>query len=213
MHAVPPADTDGVHRAVPRTAALLAALVLALLGGWVSPAKAFACECAGISTTRALRQADAVFRGTLVGRSDVGRGDDARTDLRFRVDRVYKGTAYREQVVATTRDKQDCGLQPPMDSTWVVFAVEGVQGSGDEAVLRLVTTVCSGNLPNGASPAVLGAGQPPVEGRSDREEAAVTTDRVLTRWVGGVGVAALVVVVLGGVGLALVWGPGRLRRG
>ena len=198
-----------MHPARYRTAAFLAAVLLVVLGAWVSPAKAFACECAGISTSRALRQADTVFRGTLVDSTDVGRGESARSDLRFRVDTVYKGTAYRDQVVATTRDKQDCGLHPRLDSTWVVFATEGVQGRGDEAVSRLMTSVCSGNLPDGTAPAQLGPGRPPVPGRSDREEVAVHTDRVLTRWVGRAGIAALVVVVLGGVGLAFVWRTGR----
>lgn len=212
MFAAPRADTGEVHRAGPRTAALLAALVLVVVGGWASPEKAFACECAGISTARAVRQADAVFRGTLVDRTDVGRRGEARTDLRFRVDRVYKGTVYSEQVVATTRDKADCGLQPRVDSIWVVFAVEGVQGSGDDAVSRLVTSVCSGNLTGRAPPDVLGAGRSPVEGRSDRAEVATTADRALTRWLGRVGVAALGVVVLGGAGLALIWRPGRSRE-
>jgi len=204
----PRAETDEVQPAAARAGAFLAAVLLVVLGAWVSPTKAFACECAGISAGRALRQADAVFRGTLVDSTDVGRGAGARSDLRFRVDTVYKGTAYTEQVVATTRDKQDCGLHPRLNSTWVVFATEGVRGRGDEAVSRLVTSVCSGNLPNGTAPAQLGPGRPPVEGRSDREEVAVNADRALTRWLGRLGVATLVVVVLGGVGLAFVWRTG-----
>lgn len=208
MFGAPHADTGDVHPAGSRTAASLAAALLVVLGAWVNPEQAFACECAGISTSRALRQADAVFRGTLVESTDVGRGDDARSDLHFRVDTVYKGTAYRDQLVATTRDKQDCGLHPRPNSTWVVFATEGMQGRGDEAVSRLLTSVCSGNLPDGTAPAQLGPGRPPVQGRSDREEAAVNADRALTRWVGRLGIAALAVVVLGGVGLTFVWRTG-----
>ena len=192
-----------------RSVPLLAALLLATLGVWVSPGTAFACDCAGISTARALRQADAVFRGTVVGRDDVGRGREARTDLRFRVDAVYKGTAYTEQVVATPRDAKGCGLAPAQGSTWVVFALEGIEGTGDDAVSRLVTTLCSGNLPDGAAPALLGQPRPPREGRSDREEQATNVDRTLTSWLGGVGIAALAVLWLGGAGLAYLWRPGR----
>jgi len=211
-HAGPPPARAGAARwcrSRSRVVALLAALVLLGLGSWVSPAAAFACDCAGLSTARALRQADAVFRGTLRDRDDVGRGGDARTDLRFSVVTVFKGTVHAEQVVATVRgDQARCGLRPEVGSSWVVFAVEGVAGEGDEAVERLVTGLCSGNLPGESTPVLLGPGRPPLAGRSDREEAAVGTDRALTRWLGRLGVGALVVVVLGGAGLALAW-----RRG
>ena len=143
-----------------RVAALLAALLLLTLGSWVSPARAFACDCAGLSTSRALRAADAVFRGTLLERDDVGRGADARTDLRFSVAVVFKGTVHAEQVVATVRgDQARCGLRPEVGASWVVLAVEGVAGEGDEAVERLVTSLCSGNLPGDSTPVLLGPGR------------------------------------------------------
>lgn len=200
------AQTGAVSRLVVRPVALVAALLLGLLGLWVAARPAVACECAGFSLPRALRQADAVFRGTLVDRDDVGRGAEARTDLRFRVDTVYKGTAHREQVVATPRDDdQGCGVSPDDGATWVVFAVEGVEGSGDDTVSRLVTTRCSGNLLTGDAPALLGPGRPPLEGRSDRAERATNADRTLSDVLRVAGLAGLVVVVLGGVGLALLW--------
>ena len=193
-------------RLVLRPVALLAALLLGLLGLWLGARPAAACECAGLSLPRAVRQADAVFRGTLLDHDDVGRGADARTDLRFRVDRVYKGSAHQEQVVATPRDDDaGCGVDLQEGATWVVFAVEGLEGSGEDTVSRLITTRCSGNVLGGDAPALLGPGRPPLEGRSDREERAMNADRTLSgvlRLGGLVGAAA---VVLAGVGLALLW--------
>lgn len=201
-----------MNRVAARAAGLLTALVLALLGAWVSPTAASACDCAGLSPGRALRQADAVFRGTVTATDDVGRGQDARTDVRFRVDRVWKGTVFADQVVATPQDAAGCGLQPQLGSTWVVFTVAGVEGRGDDAVARLVTTLCSGNVAAGAPPATLGSGREPRPGRSDREESATRTDERVTRWLVGAGVTGAAVLVVGGAGLALLWRPGRSRR-
>ena len=198
-----------MSRAGSRVPALLAALVLAVLGAWVTPEPAFACDCLDISTPRALRNADAVFRGTVTDTADVGRRGEVRTDVRFRVDVVYKGTAFREQVVATPPDAAACGLGPEVGSTWVIFARQGVEGSGDDAVARLITTTCSGNLASGTAPALLGRGRPPLEGSSDREERAHRTDRTLTRWLGTAAIATTGLLVLGAGGLALLWRSGR----
>ena len=200
-----PPQTVEVSRLGARPLALFAALLLATLGLWVDARPAAACDCAGISPGRALRQADAVFRGTVLGRDDVGRGEDARTDVRFRVDQVYKGTVYREQVVATPRDDRGCGLTATKGSTWVVFALQGIEGSGDDAVNRLITTACSGNRSSGDVPALLGRPRPPAEGRSDREERSTNTDRALSQGLRVVGISGLVLVVAVGAGLALIW--------
>jgi hypothetical protein len=192
-----------------RTLALVAALVLSTLGVWVDAKPAAACDCARTSPSRALRRADVVFQGTLLGSDRVGHGDDARTDLRFRVDGVYKGTAYSEQVVATPRDDRGCGLEPEDGSTWVVFALDGIEGSGNDAVDRLITTACSGSFSPGPAPALLGRPRPPLEGRSDREERSTNTDRALSRGLRVVGLAGLGLVVVVGVGLTLIW---RARR-
>jgi hypothetical protein len=194
-----------VPRLGARTLALLAALVLGTLGVWVDARPAAACDCARTSPSRALRRADVVFQGTLLSSDRVGRGDDARTDLRFRVDGVLKGTAYREQVVATPRDDRGCGLEPQDGSTWVVFALEGIEGSGDEAVDRLITTACSGSFSPGPAPAILGRPRPPVEGRSDREERSTNADRALSRGLRVVGLSGLGLAAVVGVGLTLLW--------
>ena len=57
-------------------------------------------------------------------------GDDARTDIRFMVDAVYKGSVYTEQVSRRTRESTECGLAPELGTTWLIFAIQGVEGSG-----------------------------------------------------------------------------------
>ena len=139
-----------------RVVALAAALALSVLSAVLFAPPAFACSCATTTTTQAARQADAVFLGTVTALDNKGRGDEARTDIRFEVDAVYKGTVYRDQVVASARDSAACGLVPGVGSTWVIFAVAGIEGRGDDAVARLITSTCSGNLPTGNAPALLG---------------------------------------------------------
>ena len=155
--ALAPTKTGQVRRLALRLLALAASLLLGTCLALVDTTAAFACSCAGISTNRALREADAVFRGTVSSKEQVGRGGEARIDIRFEVDGVYKGTVYREQVVASSRDSAACGLDPEIGSTWVIFAIEGIEGEGDRAVNRLITTLCSGNLPTGIAPPVLRA--------------------------------------------------------
>jgi len=193
-----------------RLVVLLAVVLLGTCAAIVDTTKAFACSCAGISTNRALREADAVFRGTVVSKEVVGRGDAARTDIRFAVDRVYKGAVFSEQIVASKHDEDACGLDPNVGSTWVIFAIEGIEGEGDRAVNRLITTLCSGNLPTGIPPPLLlRSPRPPLDGASDREERSTNTDRVLTHGLAIAGIGALVVGAIAVIGLGVIWRPGR----
>ena len=96
-----PIETYQMTRLTLRLVVLLAAVLLGTCAAIVDTTNAFACSCAGISTNRALREADAVFRGTVVSKEVVGRGNGARTDIRFAVDRVYKGAVFSEQIVAS----------------------------------------------------------------------------------------------------------------
>ena len=80
--------TGQVRMLTLRLLALVAAVLLGTCAAILNTTSASACSCAGISTTRALREADAVFRGTVVSKEVVGRGNSARTDIRFAVDRV-----------------------------------------------------------------------------------------------------------------------------
>lgn len=202
-----------MRRRATRLIVLLLATAVAVWSAVVFPAPAYACSCAGISTARALREADAVFQGSVVTKEVVGRGADARQDVRFLVTRVYKGTVYADQLVASRPHSAECGLDPAPGSVWTVFAIEGVEGSGDDLVQRLVTGLCQGNLPGTRTPALLGAGEPPRPGSSDREERSVRTDKTLTRGLVTGGVVLLVVVGLGLAGLAALWRPGRRREG
>jgi hypothetical protein len=204
-------ETGKVTRLTLRLLAVVAALLLGTCLTLVDIRKAYACSCVGISAGRALREADAVFRGTVVSKELVGRGESARTDIRFVVDRVYKGTVYSEQVVASTLNSDACGLDPDVGSTWVIFAIEGIEGEGDRAVNRLITTLCSGNLPTGMAPIALGAPRPPLDGASDREERSTNADRIVTRGLAYAGIVALCVGGLAVVGLGVIWRPGRSR--
>jgi hypothetical protein len=205
------AETCTVRSLTLRLVALMASLLLGTCLALVDTAEAFACSCAGISTNRALREADAVFRGTVINKEVVGRSERARTDIRFAVDRVYKGTVYRDQVVASSRDSDACGLDPEVGSTWVIFAIQGIQGEGDRAVNRLITTLCSGNLPTGIAPPVLRNPRPPLAGASDREERSTNMDQILTRGFAIAGIGALFAGALAVIGVAVLWRPGRSR--
>lgn len=177
-------------------------LVAATFAGVLVPIPAYACSCSGMSTSRALRDADTVFRGQVTG---VTKHDRRWVDLRFRVDAVYKGTAYADQVVASAAEGASCGLSPEVGSTWIIFTTEGIEGEGDEAVSRLVTNLCSGNLPLTRAPDLLGQPRPPRPGASDREERSLRADRQLTRGLAAAGVGLVAVVIAAGLALALVW--------
>jgi hypothetical protein len=198
-------------RLAPRLLALVAAVVLGFLGAASNPQPAFACECSPVTPTGAARQADAVFRGTVTALRKVDRDEDPRTDIRFQVDAVYKGSVYAEQVVATPRQSTECGLTPELGTTWLIFAIQGVEGSGDEAVARLITDTCRGNIPTANAPRVLGTPRQPLAGASDREERATGADRTITRGLAIGGIALLALGAVAVAGLAVLWRPGRAR--
>lgn len=192
-----------------RLCLVLVAVGLVALSVVVNPQRAAACDCTGISTRRAYEQSDAVFVGTVLRVDTIGSRDGRRADIRFSVDRVFKGTVYAEQVVASAPDPAACGLTPRPGSNWVIFAVDSVEGRGSDALFRLRTTVCSGNLATSSPPTELGAGAEPRPGASDREERATGTDARLTRGLVIAGVGGLGLLALVGIGLAYLWRPGR----
>lgn len=197
-----------MDRLATRTLRMVVALALACVAVLINPTPAAACDCGRQTTAQSLRTADAVFRGTITEQTPVKK---SRIDLRIQVDAVYKGTVFADQVVATAPDSASCGLFIEVGSSWVFFAVEGTEGEGDDAVNRLITTSCSGNLPATRPPAVLGVAQPPLAGPSDREERSVAADRQLSRVAVTIGISVLGLGVLGAIGLALLWRPGRFR--
>ena len=144
--------------------------------------------------------------------SDTGRGADARTDIRFQVGAVYKGTVYFEQVIASPRDSASCGLDPEVGSTWVIFAQIGIVGTRNDAVSRLITGLCHGNIPSGTAPAILGPPRLPLYGASDQEERSIKADKTLTRGLAIGGIAVLFFGALAAIGLGVLWRPGRTER-
>ncbi len=205
VNAPPPTFAPTARRLI----SLLAALTVGLLSIVVFTPAAYACSCGGLRSQSAAQRADAVFVGRLVDKQSRRKPTPGRVEMRFDVSLVYKGSVYRQQVVASLKDADGCGIDPEINSTWVIFAEETVQGSGDDAVFRLVTQLCSGNIPGGNAPIILGVGRPPIAGASDREENAASTDATFTRVLQvGVGVAGGLVLVVG-FGLAYLWNPGR----
>ena len=132
-------------------------------------------------------------------------------DLRFEVDAVYKGTAFRDQLVSSSDNSASCGFSPEAGTTWIVFAMEGFEGVGDKTVTRLNTNLCSGNLPSGSAPRVLGQPRDPVDGPSDREEKTVVADQRLSQGLAYAGIGALFLGSLAVLGLIWLWRPGRRR--
>jgi hypothetical protein len=206
------AKTGHVTRLAVRLLALVAALLLAGGLSVIHPERAYACSCVGITTRRALAESDAAFGGTVISKADVGWRADGRTDIRFLVDGVYKGAVFREQVVASARDSANCGLDPDVGSTWVIFAKIGIVGTGNDAVSRLTTGLCHGNIPSGTAPAILGPPRLPMYGVSDEEERSIKADKTLTRWLAIGGIAVLFFGALAAIGLGVLWRPGRTER-
>jgi hypothetical protein len=188
-----------------RLAALTAAILLGTLGALFGVRPAYACSCVAVTTADALRASDAVFAGTVTRTTDIGSAETGWTDVRFRVSTVYKGTVYADQVVATPQQPASCGLAPAMGSTWVIFATDAVEGTGHNAVDRLATGLCNGNLPQAGAPAILGTGRSPVPGASDREERATNADGALTRGIVIAGVSFLGVGLLLAAVIAIAW--------
>jgi hypothetical protein len=188
---------------------VVVATVLACAAALLNPTPAWACSCAPITTKQAYDDADAVFKGKVTRTDRTGRGRDAQVMVRFQVSRVFKGVAYFDQVVLTPRDGAGCGVEAAVGSTWVIFATQTVEGTGDRLVAKLTTNLCAGNLPGELVPSLLGRGQFPQPGSSDSEEKSITADVRVGRALTIVGLGALGLLLVGGLGLAFVWRANR----
>lgn len=188
-----------------RAFAVVVALGLAIGPSLFRPEPAYACSCRVTSTLQALRSSDAVFHGRVTRKSDRGPRSAQRADLRFSVDAVYKGTVYSDQVVASAQSSASCGLDPDIGTLWVIFAVEDLEGTGNDTVRRLVTSSCSGDLPTANAPAVLGRPSAPLTGASDRAERSTEADRSVSRGLLVLGLTLGGLVVVGGAGLLVLW--------
>lgn len=199
-------------RLTARVITLLAALCLGLVTVVVVPGDAYACSCRPTSNRTAAERADAVFTGRVREATTVRKPEPGRVEIRFDVSRVYKGSVFAEQLVSSPQTPDGCGVDLAVGSTWVVFAEQRFEGTGDDAVLRLVTEACSGNIPGSTVPSLLGRGRAPLAGASDREERAVATDATVTGALKVGGLVGVGLVVLVGIALAVLWRPGRTAR-
>lgn len=151
----------------------------------VVPTPAFACSCAfAANDQRNFDGAAVVFAGDLV--SDDGSLFGRTRTLTYRVQRVYKGSAFARQTVVTEESSASCGLERGAAGPYLVFA----QGDGAD---ELWAALCGGTRAGGA-PAAFGPGVAPAAGSNDR------------RAVWWIGSGALLVVA--GLGMALA----RRRR-
>jgi hypothetical protein len=109
-----------------------------------------------------LQRADVVFVGEIVG--DRSGMIGAQRELTFKVDQVYKGEAYAQQLVVSS--SADGKLEITGTGPFVVLARYGSPGT-DGPAAKLTSDSCSGTRA-GPPPASLGAGRPPVAGSSAR---------------------------------------------
>lgn len=159
---------------------LMVLLLLAL--GWVaiSPVAAYACETPAPPRTKQLRQAAAVFTGT-VSQVAADPGDAGMTTLYVvRVDQVYKGKAVNSEVTVsspTTREK--CGLSGVTEGKRYLFVAGSVTKGKFQARSFQGTQTLSPEVRTDLSK-VLGSGAAPADQQSvdDRDDKTVTTERV-----------------------------------
>ncbi|MBK8460267.1 MAG: hypothetical protein WAS07_15080 [Micropruina sp.] len=130
---------------------ILAALVLMVVAGVATPAwVACACSCAALDTDQAMRNASAVFDGTVKATSRPTTGLSAeQIEYTIAVSRVYQGSVPAEVVVRSYASSSSCGAE--LTGQVTVFA----QGPTDS----LRTNLCS--APATIDRSLLGAGQPP----------------------------------------------------
>lgn len=155
---------------------LLAVPVVVLAG-----APAQACSCADLTPQRMLEHSVAAFEGVVEERRDGVTG--------FEVDRVWAGEVTEHVEVAHTTDGGSCGIDPEPGERLAVFAYR------EDGVLS--TGLCDVTDSTATVEQALGAGEPPVAGASEIDEAS------------GVPVVPL---VLGGLTLAAVGGSIAVRR-
>ena len=147
---------------------------------------------------RHIEFADVIFTGEIVDDRTVKFDRERR--VTFFVRRVYKGEAYREQVVTSRRyTSTTLSIAAGVGEPFVVFARYPAGSAGGPQPL-LTADSCGGSR-EGAAPAELGEGRPPVPGSSTE----LLRRRTLTY--AGIAVAALVASVA-----ALVAGITARRR-
>lgn len=188
-----------------RLLAIFAVIALVGFGAVVSPTPANACSCMRSSLTDSLDRADVAFSGVLSASKTRSRPSPGHVELTFTVDRVYKGSAYAEQVVTTPLNNGGCGLDAPVGTSLVVLGSLTTQVDGSRSTSEVYTTLCYGNLATTTPPSVLGAGNAPLAGSSLQVDHAVRVDYTLTRGLTIAGISVAGVLVLASLGLVVLW--------
>jgi hypothetical protein len=109
-----------------------------------------------------LQRADVVFTGEIMG--DRAGMLGAQRELTFKVDQVYKGEAYAEQLVVSSGSEGKLTIAG--SGPFLVLARYDSTETKRPAA-KLTSDSCSGTRP-GPAPASLGTGRPPVAGSSAR---------------------------------------------
>jgi hypothetical protein len=141
-------------------------IMIALLAGvWLLPAapRPATADCATQDETQLIKDADVIFTGTVVADEAAKLGRER--EYTVRVDKVYKGAAFGEQIVAT---QAGAGLELSVQQTYLVFA-DYPNGADTGPVARLEGDSCQGTRPLTADhpvPAALGSGHDPSIGSS-----------------------------------------------
>ncbi len=127
-----------------RTTTCLLTGVVLLVTGWVLPAPASACSCAGEPLAGQVARADAVFTGRLLSREVGGGSSSADPALHvFAVDTVWKGSVAAEQGVVSAASGASCGLELSGDGPFLVLATRSAEL--DEG--QLAADLCGGTAP------------------------------------------------------------------
>jgi len=203
-----PHRAGAVHRSHARRG--LSGVVLLGLAWWLLAAGSVAaCSCAPLTDDEALAEADVAFVGTLqeirIPDNVVSWSSDDPVRFVFAVTAVYKGEAFEQQSVVTSRDGASCGLEVAVGQTALVFA--RTEGSRLE-VGEVTSNLCSGTRSLGGEPIPDSFGAPSspepgssASGSDGRWRLSVDT------WIG----AAIVIAALGLGGAGIVLGR-RARR-
>jgi hypothetical protein len=181
----------------------LGLIVAVLLGGIALPASvAQACSCAVLSPAEHLKNADAVFVGTVVEKmkgeqpSDGALVGAGRVVYTVEVDTVYKGEVPAVQQVVSNGNSAACGISLPVGEPVVVFGTDSGDQEAAQQNGQLFTHLCSGTG-RGTAPAEFGAGEPPIGEVQPVTQSSESAADPATNWTVP-GIIAVVLVLLSG---------------
>lgn len=180
--------------------------VLLLVGGAVVlvAAPASACPASNASWSQQVREADAVFTGTVSDRVRQGPG----IHYTVQVDRSYKGDVGEEAMVMTPRSTRACGLPDLAEgSAYLFFATDN---GGDLAISSQGGTTGATDAHVARVERLLGAGTSPIPPETEHATFTLVADEPMSR--SRLAAPGVALVLVGLLGLVLVLSLGR-RRG